>query len=221
MKLKFVIVSTVAFLFIMATGCVTSEQKYSGFLKDYSQLQPDPMDKKGAMYWQASGVSFRSYGKFMVDPVSLHFAPELSGETTKVDPYVANALTAHLHKSIVAELSKRYEIVEKGGPGVARIRPAITSIDVQRKGMKVYNFVPVGLVITGVGEATGARDSVAVLGMEGEITDSLTGKSIASVVQTHGLEVDVKKEEDYTEKHAYSTLEYWAKKLLLRISSAK
>lgn len=210
------------FLFLaMSLGCTAKDTAYSGFLRDYSQLQPDPMDKKGALYWQAQGASLKAYGKFMVDPVSLHFAPELSGETTKVDPSVANALTTHLHKSIVAELSRKYEIVEKSGPDVARIRPAITSIDVQRKDMKVYNFIPVGLVITGVGEVSGIRDSVAVLGMEGEITDSLTGKSIASVVQSHGMEVDVKKEEDYTERHAYPTLEYWAKKLNLRISIAK
>jgi hypothetical protein len=199
-------------------GCTAKDPAYSGFLKDYSKLSADTMGDKGATYWQAPGVSLKTYRKFIVDPVSLHMAPESREETLKVNSAVANNLTAYLHKQLVAELSKKYEIVDRAGADVARIRGAITSIDVKRKDMKVYNFIPAGLVLTGVGEATGIRDSIGVLSMEGEITDSLTGKPVAQVVQAQGVEVDVKKEEDYTEKHAYPTLDFWAQKLRLRIS---
>jgi hypothetical protein len=218
--LKLTICLIVLGMFAMTLGCKTTEPKGSGFLYDYSKLQPDYMDEKGAMYWQDPGVSLKKYKKFMIDPVSFYIPPEMKSEGETVNPDVANNLTVYLGTAVAKMLKKDFRMVDKAGPDVGRLRIAITSIDVDRKGLKVYNLVPAALVLTGVGEATGIRDSIAVLSMEGEILDSLTGQRVAAVVQTKGNDVPVKSEQELSASQAYPTLDFWAGKLKGRIKAA-
>ena len=93
MKLdKWKSVATVLLVVGLTTACQTTEQvKYSGFLKNYSQLKPDPKFD-GAHRWQDPSVNLAGYNKFIVDPVLIHLAPQADG--VGLDPAELADLTA-------------------------------------------------------------------------------------------------------------------------------
>lgn len=55
-----------------------AEVTSSGFLPDYSLLQPDPV-ADGARRWSVPNEKLRQYTQFMIDPVIVHFAPNVKG----------------------------------------------------------------------------------------------------------------------------------------------
>ncbi len=203
----------------MTLGCKTTELQGSGFLRDYSMLGQDTTDD-GVAYWQDPNVSLKKYKKFMIDPVALFFAPDGTKETETINPATANKIATYLKNTLITTFGPEYTIVEEAGSDVARLRIALTSLEVNRKDLKIYNMVPAALVLTGVGEVTGIRDSIAVINMEGEFLDSITGQRVAAVVQNRGNEVSVKKTEDLKEKDVYPTLDFWALKLKERIMNS-
>ncbi len=55
----------------------------SGFLRDYSQLKPDPAFD-GALRYEHPSKKLGQYRKFIIDPVMIHFAPHAEGAA--IDP---------------------------------------------------------------------------------------------------------------------------------------
>lgn len=203
----------------MTIGCSTKGPKHSGFLDDYSKLESDPMDEKSALYWRDPEISFGSYSKVIIDPVSVYISSDDMQEKAKnIDAEVVNKITTYFRNAFVKAMAQKVTIVDEPGHGVARIRMALTSIEVERKDLKAYQYVPVALVLTTVTEATGIRNSLAVLNMEGEATDSLTGHRIAAIVQTNSNEIGVKKPEELSDMEVYPTLDYWANKIVERLA---
>jgi hypothetical protein len=208
-----------ALIFLIPLGC-TSQKKVAqkGFLNDYNRLQADTeMDDKGAQFWKSPDVDFKKYKKFMLDPVSYFVTPDQFPEGHVINTQLANNTTAYFTKQILAALPPEFEVVDQAGPDVARLRMVLTGISVDRKSLKAYQYVPVALVLTTVSEATGNRDSIAVLSMEGQVIDSLTGQVVAEVLQQAGTEVGVKKIEDATDQDVYPNLDFWAQKLKQRL----
>lgn len=218
----FTIFASMIILSLLTTmGCSSKQIPESGFLSNYAGLEPDPVDKEDAMFWIDNQVSLEDYKQFIIDPISFHFSAELQEQAKNVDASILNDLSDYLKDAIVKSLSPEYTVVDTPGHDVARLRIALTTISVDRKNLKAYQYIPVALVITGVGEATGTRDSLAVLAMEGEAKDSISGKRIAAVVQKKAVEVDVKEEKDLTAADVYPTLDYWAEKMKNRLLSFK
>ena len=56
------------------------EATYYSFLKDYSQLKPDPAGRADLIY-MANLEKLKQYKKFIIDPVIVHFAPNAKGTT--------------------------------------------------------------------------------------------------------------------------------------------
>lgn len=214
-----ILICAIILSLLITAGCTSKKVSESGFLYDYSNLQPDPMDKEEAMFWIDNQVSLKDYKKFIIDPISFHFAPEMQDQAKNVDANVLNDISDYFRKAIVKSLAPEFSVVDTPGHDVARLRIGLTTISVDRKDLKAYQYIPVALVITGVSEAAGARDKMAVLGMEGEAKDSISGKRFAAVVQKKGVEVKVKEEGDLTAADVYPTLDYWAEKMKKRMLS--
>jgi hypothetical protein len=211
------IIVLVVLSFLFASGCTTSTGKnYSGFLKDYSKLQADP-EFEGTMISLDSNETLKNYDQFIIDPVTFYLSPEVKAEAKDIDPELIYAATTYFRSAVISELKKTYNVVEKPGKGVVRLRIAITGVEINRKDLKLYNLIPVSLVITAVGEATGVRDSLAVMNMEGEALDSLTGRRIALVVQEKAHEVSAKNQVDLKAQEIFPLLDYWALKLKRKI----
>lgn len=199
-------------LAFLSTGCTTTKPKYSGWLEtDYTKLKEDP-DYPGAMFWITTNQNLKQYDKVMFDEVSIHVDPEIREDRQRVDPGEINQMTAYFKETLTKEFSKDYEVVDKPGTGVARVRTALTAVQLDKKDLKAYQFVPVALVLTAATEAAGMRNRLAVINMEGVAMDSLTGETLAMVVQRYAAETSVQTAQEMTLEDAKPIMDYWAKK---------
>lgn len=188
----------------MLAGCsgaptVTS----SGFLPDYSLLQPDPAD--GALRWSAPREKLTQYKQFMIDPVIVHFSPNAKG--TAIDPGELKDLSDYFHTQVVKALSEtgRYQVVTAPGPGVARLRIAITDIS---KTVPLANIHP-AMKLSGIGLGGAAMEAEALDSVSGErlgmVVDSQSGGrlGIAAGLQPYG--------------HAKQVMDGWAARFVKRL----
>ncbi|MCP3920811.1 MAG: DUF3313 domain-containing protein [bacterium] len=150
----------------LATGCGSSPPAPTGFLSDYSRLE------------QASSTSLRwvdeegvkRYETFWIDAVEVHFHDEK--EAKKADMKSFRELTTYTHRAVREALQDGYEVAAGPGPGVARVRIALT--DIEKVG-PVRKIIPV-LMVFGAG-AGGAA-------MEAEIVDSVSGEQFAAIIES-------------------------------------
>lgn len=159
----------VSLLTISLAACATEKAENSGFLTDYSSLKANP-EIQGQMRFEDSSISLKAYNQFMIDPIIVHFAPNSEG--TAINPTDLKTLTDYFHAAAVQKLSTDFKIANQPGPGVLRLRVAITDIS---KTIPLLNIHP------------GTKFSGAGLGgasMEAEAIDSVSSKRIVAVVET-------------------------------------
>ncbi len=154
---------------LLISGCGgTTETARTGFLKDYSKLQPHP-EIEGRFRYINPKLNLGNYSKFIVAPVVLSLSKE--GKEREIDQEDLDEQVTFFHGKILEELGKGgYQIVNHPGKGVARVRVAITDID---KTNPALNINP-GMKLTGAG--------LGGSGMEAELVDSVTNEIIGSVI---------------------------------------
>ena len=147
------------------SGC-QEQQVTTGFLSDYSKLQE--VSEQTLRYLPAGKLG--SYSKFIIEPVVVRFHDKAKG--SKISRTDLAHLKQYMFTAVYNAISDRYGVVTNPGPGVARVRVAITDI----KGSKtLQNIIPMAKMAgTGLGGAS----------IEAEIVDSQTGKQIGALVET-------------------------------------
>jgi hypothetical protein len=160
----------------------------SGFLGDYSKLQPDPKNADLLIYWKNEDV-LKNSSKFILDPVIAYLLPE--AQQRGVDPEDLAKLSRYFTKAISDELtgSGRYEILTEPGPGVMLLRVAITNVE--PTGGKTNAVVKGGAVAASTAVAPGAsmvvpRLSVGKVAIEGEMDDSVSGERMVAFMTSKG-----------------------------------
>lgn len=150
----------------------------SGFLGDYSELEPHP-DKKLMLVYRKRAGALAPYDGFLVDPVLVYFHPEAKG--VGVDPNELAELAGFLRDEVIAALTEGdvYRVVEEPGPGVVRIRAALTDL-VPVDPKKNIGASAAGLA-TGVGLLL-PRVDLGRTSIEAEFLDSQTGERLVAVV---------------------------------------
>ena len=93
-------------------------------------------------------------------------------------------LTDHFYQALREQLGKDYRIVEHPGPGVLRLRAAVTEAKGARVvGNAVTSLQPMAKVASSaVGMAADTQVWVGAATFEGEITDSLSGERLMAAV---------------------------------------
>ncbi len=185
-------------------GCAQHQATQSGFLKNYSQLTPSPV-VQGVLAYTRPGTSLSQYDKFILEPISIHFAPNAEGVT--IAPAKLAELAQYLEDEAVKALSERYQVVAAPGPGVLRLRVALTDI---QKGNPLLNIHP-GTKLSGVG--------LGGASMEGEAIDSLTGERILAAVETRRGEA-LSLEGLGAFDGAKQAMRYWVKRFVERLDEA-
>lgn len=150
----------------------------SGFLGDYSDLEPHP--KKGEdllVYRKAEGV-LAHYDQFLIENPLIYFRPDAKG--VGVDPEELKMLADFLRQAVVEQLDKGgYRIVEEAGPGVLRVRSAITDVNPVNPASNIGSKVAgaalgVGLLVP--------RVDLGGASIEVEMLDGESGERVAAVV---------------------------------------
>lgn len=178
-------------------GCATSPKEpdfcrldgYSGFLKDYSRLEPSPTHP-GA--WYEQWTELPDYDAFIVDPIQVLVTRTLDGRP--IDAEDAAELGSALRTEVTDALRiGGFRIAVEPGPGVARVRGAITELSrTQRR--------------------QGQQLQIGGASCEVEITDCLSGKRVAAAVE---------RDEGVAESNKSTTDPYFDAKLVFRHWAAR
>ncbi len=198
-----VVLAAVIGIFVFS-GCGGVEQSRTGFLSDYSRLE----EVSNESYRYVDEQAVDKYSAFIVDEVKVHFFTGASAVKAKSEGKITTQdlkdLTNYFHSAIVKAISDSgRKVVYQAGPGVARIRVALTDI----KETSALNVLPqASLLGAGIGGAA----------MEAEVIDSVTGKQIGAVVEARkGSRVPFSNLGDWGT--AKGVMDHWANRLKERL----
>ena len=190
---------------LLLGGCKGGKTAHSGFLGDYSGLRASS-EYKGALEYKHPNLTLKDYDKFMIDPVLVHFAPNAKG--TAIDPAKVKKLTDYAGEQLREALSKRYQVVSTDGPGVLRLRVALTDI---RKTTPAMNILP-PTKLSGVG--------LGGASMEAEAIDSQSLERVLAAVDSRmGNRLPIGPGLDPL-GHAKQVIRMWAKRFVKRVDKA-
>lgn len=177
----------------------------SGFLKDYSQLEVKG-DRLGVdrRVWMSDKLTPQNYKNILMDPVAFYPQPQPSGQVTLG---TLNDIRDYIDSGLRKAIEKTAPPAKAAGPGVVRLRVAITAASVD-KGLKPYQLIPIAFLFTAAKRAGGTADYNIKLFVESEMTDSVTGEVLSQVVrEAEGIEV--KGDEPLVLKLAQPQLDKW------------
>ncbi len=190
---------------VLLSGCQSSKTAHSGFLADYSGLRASS-EYEGALVYKHPRITLKDYDKFMIDPILVHFAPNAKG--TALDPTKVAQLTDYAAEQLRELLSERYEVVSVAGPGVLRLRIALTDI---KKTIPAMNIHP-GTKLSGVG--------IGGASMEAEATDSQSGERVLAIVDSGKGSFMAFKAGLESLGHAKEVIKTWAERFVKRVDDA-
>jgi hypothetical protein len=169
---------------LVAAGLVMAAD--SGFLPDYSKLQQvKDSNGKPLRQWISPKLSKANYQKMLIEQVAYY--PEPKG-SDQVSDQTLKDIQQYMDAQLRAVGLARVPQVTEPGPGVLRVKVAITAVDTSATGLKPWQIIPVALVIQGAKAATGHRPENSNLAVEAIVTDSVTGEPLGmSVREAHGV----------------------------------
>lgn len=155
-----------------------AQDGHSGFLGDYSALS-EVKDAAGnsVMRYVSPKLKPGAYQAVMIDPTQYYPAPQ---PTEQVPASTLADIRKHMDKELRAALGAKLKLVSEPGPGVLRMRPAITAVAAQTPGLKPYQVVPIAFVFT----AVKGRGKEAAINIEVEVVDSMSGERLGAAVRT-------------------------------------
>ena len=163
------------------TQKLASKQQFSGYLSNYSDLKQVTGAEKGVEYlrWMSPEVQSGKYTKIL--PKGVSFYPKMTPEQ-QASRQTLIEIRDYYDEAVKREYAAMGILATEPGPGVAIAEFAITGVYIQAEGMKAYDVIPIAAVISLTEAATGTRDRVVQLVMEGKLIDSETDALLADAV---------------------------------------
>ena len=196
------------------TGCAEQASrsspnlKYSGFLEDYSGLQPGP---RGAQVYVRPEADFSRYDKIMIDPVVIRLTPEAQGT---LPPDIRENMAEDFHASLKTALQEKYTIVDSPGPGVLRLRTAITDITPEQSVGVTGRATGPGMSVAKPGEEADVVIAVGNATMEMEVSDAESSERLAAAVDRKGGALG---SEGPKRSELKAVFDYWAQRVRDRL----
>lgn len=220
MKKEAVLRTMAVVLFLVLAGCAASGMKdvrQSGFLGDYSQLKPGADDQAALVYFKP-GVDFKGYDKLMFERVVVLLSSE--AESQQVDPAILKEMTDYYQNSLFEAVKNDYQIVDTPGPGVMRVRVAITELHPSSPVSNTLStIVPVGIVVAGATKAVSDENlGTGEAGTEFELLDAVSGERLAAAVDRRQGGKGVFRGKWDDTKDAF---DYWAKRFSMRLGEMR
>lgn len=194
-----------AFLVTLAAiglaGCAATRQassvQPSGFLGDYSNLQPGGGDQALLLYIDRS-TDWASFDSIVLDPVAVWGS---EGVETTVSRDDRRRLASVLYGQLVGALRDDYRLVNVAGPRTLRLRVAITEASPSAVLLDAATtvFPQARAASTAAEVATGTSRFTGEASVEGELLDSTTERRLAAAVGRR-----------YGTKHARGALDSWS-----------
>ena len=210
-------------LALLLTACATTKQarnvELSGFLGDYSKLQEGGKDQALLVYRNPQ-ANIASFNKILMEPVQMWYGKD--SDMKDLPERDAQELINLLHSELLKNLREDWEIVDKPGADVMRIRVAITEADKASAPLNLISTVmPIGRIISEVKNlATGTHSYVGAASVEAEITNAATGEVLwAGVDRRVGGKTIKGSTSKWSDVH--EAFKFWSKRLTERLREAR
>lgn len=166
------------------SGCMAGGMKkvdQAGFLSDYAQLKPGGEDRAALVYIKP-GVNFKAYDKIMFERVTVMLSPEADYKV--IDPALLKEMTDYYQNALVNAVKDGYQVVDQPGPGVLRMRVAITDLKPSKPvSNTMSSIIPVGMAVAAVTKvASDDNLGTGEAATEIEVLDAMTGERLAAAV---------------------------------------
>ena len=185
-------------------GCDTPKTSQAGFLSDYGQLRPNP-DLDGALHYKNPLTSLSRYNKFLIDGPMIYFVA--NSKARGLNPEDIAKLSEYFRGEAIKQLTGRYQVVKLAGPGVLRLRFALTDL---REGSPILNIQPATKLFgVGLGGAS----------LEAEAIDTQTGIRVMAVKDARqGERLSLEGLDKWD--HAKQVMRYWVSRFVKQIDQA-
>lgn len=178
MKFRF----TAALLFCLLTPLIagaengtTGSPPYSGFLKTvYPKLQAST-EQEGLWSYIDSSRDFKPYTKLMFEPVKFYNPPYQTGNA--VETRKLYEMRNEMFAALTKPFNPGYELVDRPGPGVLRVRVSVFGVDMVKPDWKLGDNIPIKKVL----DLASGGQVVPVMTAEMEVLDA-EGKTVAAAV---------------------------------------
>lgn len=168
---------------LLLSACTATQKapvtQASGFLgTDRAKLSVGGKEQAGMRYINPS-AQWTQYKKIIIDPVTFW-----GGDTTKVSAPDQQALVNYFSQQLHEQLGKKFEIVNKPGPGVMKLAVAMVDAEAATPGLRsISMIIPQAHMLSNLKYlATGTFPFVGAAQAEAKITDAATGQTLAAVV---------------------------------------
>ncbi len=141
MKRSSTALSGLLFSALLLGGCaskdVTQPEQYSGFLSDYSQLQPAvSATGQPVMRWIAPGVKVGNYKYLQIRSVDFYPKPSASEQ---ISNQTLDELRVYARQQISAAFGRRFQLLDPNAaprPQTLVLRAAVTGVDTKAEGSR-------------------------------------------------------------------------------------
>ena len=158
---------------------VPAGQDNSGFLQDYSKLEPHPTIEGAQTYVNPDELNdLNDYVAMIVDPVEVYIASD--GDPASISEEGLAAVTGYFQYAITSAVADAFPIVDEPNPLALRLRSALVGVDVGEGPAAVE-------ISEETGEALARSINVSEVIVEFELVDSESGEVIAAAVDTAKL----------------------------------
>lgn len=203
---------------VLALACAARQPRlptdYSGFLDDYSLLRPGGPNEVALVYRDPE-APWTSYRKVLLEPLTLWRSGRKSLDVVPEGDLLR--LIADLESAVRRHLGEDFELVDAPGPGVMRIRLAITEARATDPILDVVRARGSEDVTRGDGPLHAeTRRFIERAEIEGEIRDAATDRLLAAGVDRRrregALPID-------TWAHVDRALDFWAERMCARLEA--
>ncbi|MCL5270822.1 MAG: DUF3313 domain-containing protein [bacterium] len=209
----------IAGLLVVLGGCAEATYQgrhveTSGFLGDYTQLQPGK-DNEALLIYVNSKAGIRRYDQIIMDPIKIY--PGTGGTTLRrMAPADAKKLVDYFDATIRNQLGGKYQFVTHPGPGVMRFRIALTEADPAIVPLDVISSVlPPAVALNALKTmAVGRGTGIGEASVEFEALDTATGERLGAFVDKRvGRKYTGRFDKFNRWRAVQDAFDYWAQQL--------
>jgi hypothetical protein len=200
-----------------AQGAPAPVAPFSGFLGDYSQLNPSESGQTQYSYIRPD-VKWPQYNKMIIEPVTFWEA-----DRSTVPAAERQVLTEYFHSTLCQQMAKHFAIVDERGSGVLRLQVALTHAASATPVLRTLSVVVwQAHLLNKVKElATGTFAFVGEARAEGRLTDSQSGEILGEGVDQRFGGDNVKTAATWQWQDAERAMDYWSSTLAARLAQAQ
>lgn len=204
-------------------GCATTTGSldFSGFLGNYTGLRPAP-DESGAWSYRKSGVDFKRYRHIMLDPLVIW--PSRHSEYGGLDALTVWKLALGFQDRMNEALAGEYTIVQQAGPGVLRLRAALTDVKLEHPTLASPGpLLPLAgdILIQASEKISGMNALEGEATIEAELLDAGTQERLAAYVEKRVSSKVLLTADKDSLGPVLEIFDYWAKKFRQRLDEER